>query len=60
MTTITVWLLISVSAGMYNGGSVSKIAEFATEQACKDVAFEVTLMGPNKASCIKAEIIVKP
>lgn len=55
MTTVTVWILISISAGFYNQGTTTVIAHFADARTCEKAAEQIK--GANDKQCIQAEIV---
>lgn len=58
MSTITVWLLVAVSTGYYNHGSVSTVAEFPTAAACEHVRKSIPNVGQTVAArCIQATVV---
>lgn len=59
MTTITVWLLISISAAPYNRGNVDVIAKFATEEDCTELQDEIRKLAGSSAAlnCLKANVL---
>lgn len=60
MTTLTVWLLISMSFGTYNVGTVTPIAQFATESECVVVQNQIrtVIKGSAVVKCFEANILV--
>lgn len=57
MTTMLVWLLISVSGGYYNHGTATNIAMFKDVSQCEHVLKNIP-SDQVKAKCIQAEILV--
>lgn len=57
MNTIVVWLLISISAGPYNEGTVTCVGRFVNQNDCEFVRQEVLKMGNVRTSCIRAKIL---
>lgn len=58
MIEIVVYMLISVSDGMYNKGTVTNIAYFKTLESCKEVGEEISGYNTD-VKCIKSMILVK-
>lgn len=57
LNTVTIWLLISVSGGPYNTGTVTVIERFATAEACQDVLKQVPYAGTLlSAKCVQAKV----
>lgn len=54
MTTVTVWLLIAVSMGSYNRGTVTTVGQFVSAQDCEAVRKAI----PNDATtiCVQAKL----
>lgn len=62
MKEIVVYILIAISDGSYNYGTVTTIAQFASLEKCNQTASQVSGNNrPNsvRAKCVKAEILVK-
>ena len=62
MTIITVWLLLMVSDGSYNHGTVTVIDNFPTREACLFVLQNIPLTRGGEASaarCVQAQRVVK-
>lgn len=55
MTTVTVWLLIAVSMGYYNKGTVTTVGKFETAQDCEAVRRKI----PDEATtlCVQAKLV---
>lgn len=60
MIEITVWLLILVTDGSYNRGSVTELAKFSSAKECQRVAQLIPDNGGknNLRRCIQATILV--
>lgn len=56
MTTYLVWILIAVSGGTYNAGTVTQIANFKTLEECQHVLKNIPSSNLS-ARCIQAEIV---
>lgn len=57
LTTVTIWLLISVSGGTGNMGTVTVIERFATAEACQDSLKQVPNVGILLlAKCVQAKV----
>lgn len=61
MTTITLWLLVSISDAAHNRGTAVVIGTFSTQQHCINVREPVKRLagGSANAECIQATV-VKP
>lgn len=61
MTTVAVWLLISISTGYYNGGTATVIATFATKEDCGSTrdSLQASVSSVAVARCVAATV-VKP
>jgi len=60
MSTVTVWILITISTGYYNKGSASVIAQFPTLDDCRIVAQSIrNLRVETEPLCTQAKV-VKP
>ena len=58
MIEFTVWLLIIVSGGAYNTGTVTTVEKFKTQQQCQHVISSLPKRHSFEASCIQANILV--
>jgi hypothetical protein len=55
--TIVLWLLVAVSDGGNNRGTVSVVERFVSKQACEDVSGQIPRAGDNVLTrCIRAEL----
>lgn len=60
MSTIVVWLLVSVSYGGPNYGTTTVVAHFASAAACERTRTELLGVANGlRAGCVRAEV-VKP
>ena len=60
MTTVTVWLLISISNGAYNKGTTAVVAKFPTKEACVELEREIDKMSYFvNLKCIPAKVLVE-
>jgi hypothetical protein len=57
METVVVWLLIAVSDGYYNRGSVAVVERFVSQRACEDVRGQIPMAGKEvQTKCIAAQL----
>lgn len=57
LTTVTIWLLISVSGGNSNMGTLTVVERFATAEACQEVLKQVPHAGTLLlAKCVQAKV----
>jgi hypothetical protein len=56
MTTISVWLLIAVSAGIYNQGTVASLERFPTREACVATMNSID-SGSTRFYCVPATVV---
>lgn len=59
MTTIVVWILISISTSYYNNGTVTVIDRFPTAQVCEFVRQNMPQgrAGGHEARCVQATVV---
>ena len=57
MTTVVVWLLISVSAGYYNEGTVTVLERFPSAGDCEYVRQRMPSAHAS-SRCVQAKIVV--
>lgn len=56
MTTVIVWLLIAVSTGTYNRGTVTVVGSFATVTDCQAVRKHIPGNNTDTA-CVQAKLL---
>lgn len=57
LNTVTLWLLISVSGGPGNMGTLTVVERFATAEACQDALKQVPHVGTLLlAKCVQARV----
>ena len=58
MNTVAIWIMVSISAGGYNHGTMTVIEKFATRQDCIDT-YKQMPTGSFGVFCVPAKV-VKP
>lgn len=60
-TSVTLWLLLAISDGSYNRGTVTKVGQFATAKDCEAVRSAILKAEKDnlKALCVQARLVAE-
>lgn len=58
MIEVVVFMLLNISDGMYNRGTVTNVAYFQSEEKCQEVKKEIE-GNNNTTKCVQATILIK-
>ena len=62
MKEVILYMLIAISDGHYNRGTVTHIADFSSESKCTAVASQLvedSWIQNSKVKCVPAEVLIK-